>query len=311
MLGNLTDRPVDLGKTRTTQGYTLMELLTAIAIVAILAALLVPVFAAAREKGRAATCIANERQLGLAMMCYVQDYDERFPNGILPTGATSFWVGEGWAGQCEPYLKNASVLDCPDDPTEVDPDDAGDNYVVSYGYNFNLVLGGGFYEVPTSHGQLIESVTAPERTIVLFEVSGVTANVMEPVEGATPGGWEGYYFSASGNGLDNRLYAYKTATTGPDNQYATGLLGGRPPQPPSQFHNKLGRHSGGSNFLLADGHVHWLLGSNVSSGLNAPAPDCNQDDIPPVAGCAIPAGELHAAGSLSTQAPFEATFSAK
>jgi prepilin-type processing-associated H-X9-DG protein len=130
-------------------------------------------------------------------------------------------------------------------------------------------------------------------------------------EGPSTGGEEGYYFSASGNGLDNRLYAYKTATTGPDNQYATGLLGGRPPSPPSQFHNHLGRHSGGSNFLLADGHVQWFLGSEVSSGLNAPTPMCNQDDTPALAGCAIAPGELHAAGSLSTNVPFKATFSAK
>lgn len=145
-------------------GYTLMELLTVVAIIAILAALLVPVFATAREKARAATCVSNERQIGLAVMCYLQDYDERFPNGILPPGAASFWVGEGWAGQCEPYMNNPSVLQCPDDPTEPD-DNPQYNYVVSYGYNFNLVDGGGYYELPTSHGRMIETVTAPERSV--------------------------------------------------------------------------------------------------------------------------------------------------
>lgn len=289
------------------KGFTLVELLTAIAIVAILAAMLVPVLASARERGRSATCISNERQLGLAMAAYLQDFDESFPSGVLPPGATAFWAGEGWAGQTYAYVNNPLVYSCPDDPTDTDDDD---NYVVSYAYNFNLVQGGGFFELPTSHGRTIESLTSPQKTVLLFEVSGVTANIVDPMEGAEPGGTEGYYFSASANGLDNRLYAYKTATTGPDNQYATGLLGGRPPSPPSQFRNP-GRHSGGSNFLLADGHVRWLTGADVSTGLNATADYCNQDDKPALPGCAIPAGELHAAGADSTQAPFRATFSYK
>src|SRR3569833_1272760 len=60
-------------------GFTLIELLVVIAIIAILAAILFPVFAQAREKARAITCVSNEKQIGLAMMMYVQDYDETFP----------------------------------------------------------------------------------------------------------------------------------------------------------------------------------------------------------------------------------------
>src|SRR6266571_1468950 len=61
-------------------GFTLIELLVVIAIIAILAAILFPVFALAREKARSATCLSNQKQLGTAMSMYVQDYDERFPN---------------------------------------------------------------------------------------------------------------------------------------------------------------------------------------------------------------------------------------
>ncbi|HEX5322780.1 MAG TPA: prepilin-type N-terminal cleavage/methylation domain-containing protein, partial [Capsulimonadaceae bacterium] len=61
------------------KGFTLIELLVVIAIIAILAAILFPVFATAREKARQATCLSNEKQIGLAMNMYVQDYDETLP----------------------------------------------------------------------------------------------------------------------------------------------------------------------------------------------------------------------------------------
>jgi len=83
-----------------------------IAIISVIAAILFPVFAQAREKARAAMCVSNERQLGLAFMQYAQDCDE-----ILPIGASGDYGGvfSGWAGPLFPYVKNEHVYQCPDD----------------------------------------------------------------------------------------------------------------------------------------------------------------------------------------------------
>src|SRR5438445_6231709 len=80
-LRNATYRRVRRGRPGR-GGFTLIELLVVIAIIAILAAILFPVFALAREKARSSMCLSNQKQLGTAMMMYIQDYDERFPTWL-------------------------------------------------------------------------------------------------------------------------------------------------------------------------------------------------------------------------------------
>jgi len=99
-------------------GFTLIELLVVIAIIAILAAILFPVFARAREKARQASCQSNEKQIGIALLMYVQDYDEIFPHHCRQSVC--------WAYKIEPYVKNAQLAVCP-----------SWRATISYGYNMS------------------------------------------------------------------------------------------------------------------------------------------------------------------------------
>ncbi|HEX5323412.1 MAG TPA: DUF1559 domain-containing protein [Capsulimonadaceae bacterium] len=97
---------------RAQSGFTLIELLVVIAIIAILAAILFPVFAQAREKARQISCASNENQIGLAILQYIQDYDESYP-----LGQNVNW-NAGWPTVIQPYMKSINVFFCPDDSTD-------------------------------------------------------------------------------------------------------------------------------------------------------------------------------------------------
>ena len=269
------------------RGFTLIELLVVIAIIAILAAILFPVFATAREKARQTTCSSNLKQLGLGILQYAQDYDECPPSGTSKTYSVT-----GWAGQIYNYVKAKAVYVCPDDQTP--------GASCSYLYNRNILntasnpnwLYGinGFASYPLSK---YGSVT---QTVLLGEVNGsggYDVSDMNPADkqsdfyggsgvaaGYSPDGYGGANNSAActsgaydpfsdnnggytydaicgAQGCCSATFTLKYATGYPSNSdYALVFTG------------PTGIHSGGANYLLADGHVKWFIGSKVTAGYN-------------------------------------------
>jgi len=247
-------------------GFTLIELLVVIAIIAILAAILFPVFAKAREKARQTSCLSNEKQLSLGFMQYIQDYDEQLP--VYLENPAQPWTqdNKGWAGRIYPYVKSVGVYHCPDDTASG-----------SISYMINSTL--------TNTYLASASWTAPASSVILVEV----ANGSVPAVDVT----------SSNEITSPRMYV---DVAGPDPDWghqaksAAGPLGGRAFD--SNWHqDKVGRHTEGSNFLLLDGHAKWLRGSSVSTGFVNTSPNCNQDNVPAVAGCN---GSPSAAGTSGT-----------
>ncbi len=110
----------DTSRVAKHQAFTLIELLVVIAIIAILAAILFPVFARAREQARGISCISNLKQIGLAMQMYVQDFDESYPSIIHPNfdggcAPRLGWLNAngGWVTLVYPYVKNGAIFHCP------------------------------------------------------------------------------------------------------------------------------------------------------------------------------------------------------
>jgi prepilin-type N-terminal cleavage/methylation domain-containing protein/prepilin-type processing-associated H-X9-DG protein len=104
---------------RKASAFTLIELLVVIAIIAILAAILFPVFAQARDKARQTACLSNVKQIGTSLIMYCQDYDETFPwssFGVLPAPTSINHLGNPkWMDVVQPYVKNDQIFNCPSD----------------------------------------------------------------------------------------------------------------------------------------------------------------------------------------------------
>ncbi|MFP3903341.1 MAG: DUF1559 domain-containing protein [Armatimonadota bacterium] len=124
------------------RGFTLIELLVVIAIIAILAAILFPVFARAREKARQTSCLSNVKQIGLGWQMYIQDYDETVPPYYIPNserGPELPDLGSSttlyWQDLIHPYIKNFQIWVCPSEGTSGEV-----AYIRSYGGNYSYVF---------------------------------------------------------------------------------------------------------------------------------------------------------------------------
>jgi prepilin-type N-terminal cleavage/methylation domain-containing protein/prepilin-type processing-associated H-X9-DG protein len=222
------------------KAFTLIELLVVIAIITILAAILFPVFAQAREKAHSAVCLSNEKQMGLGISMYAQDYDDRLPMGgnAGPTGQNR------WYHWIAPYQKNRGVNICPSAPGQK-PQDYG---VGGYGCNIN-VMGWGGYPIHTGPppGKTLSEITDPAGTFVISDCSQCTKDVI----GKDPQTWNSYIYQPSPScdwqvtppgAWDNNNYT-------PYNSFDTWGNEARRPMP---------RHHQGLNVIYADGHARWI-----------------------------------------------------
>ncbi len=145
--------------------FTLIELLVVIAIIAILAAILFPVFARARENARRSSCQSNLKQLGLSLVQYIQDYDEKFPP--LRTNAAQNGFG-GVFVNIQPYLKSSQILKCPSQPTG--PSDCSTSFTAGCSdFAYNLRLGYVNPPVDRSDGLAISSLTQSSLTVAMID----------------------------------------------------------------------------------------------------------------------------------------------
>lgn len=241
------------------RAFTLIELLVVIAIIAILAAILFPVFARARENARRASCQSNLRQIGLGFMQYAQDYDERFPFGNEDAFALpkpSALLGVGWASNLMPYLKSTQVLRCPSDPGHF----TAPIVPCSYAYNQSLVRSS------TNTNALVlkqlSAYNATTRTVLLFETNYGSMDSSDTTETGSPcGNGEGLWGNGQGNGATSKHYATGTLDDGfgADSSNNNRSITTADPDFP-------GIHLEGANYLAMDGHVKWLRGTSVSAG---------------------------------------------
>jgi prepilin-type N-terminal cleavage/methylation domain-containing protein/prepilin-type processing-associated H-X9-DG protein len=139
------------------RGFTLIELLVVIAIIAILAAILFPVFAKAREKARQTSCLSNIKQLGIAFVMYAQDYDEILPR--YSDHACAPLVKQMWYDVTAPYVKNTQVTRCPSLPGAARGIGVNYNHVATCGTTSGCALGS--MQVPAQTMMLSDSGTPP------------------------------------------------------------------------------------------------------------------------------------------------------
>lgn len=276
---------------RTDSAFTLIELLVVIAIIAILAAILFPVFAQAREKARQTSCLNNLKQITLGVLQYQQDYDEttainrecgnRLPDGSGPDPyvCTQDRAILGWVDFVDPYVKNRGVFKCPSDtidpipfkPGTLDmqgrpatrghvftsstsPEDWGGAFQSSYARNNNLANNGDARMIAT-----LAQVQYPATTILACEFaanSGGGANGNEQGHGSI----YSVVRRPSVTATPCNAYDINNTTNNQSNFFGT-LTSVQ--QASERSLPSSERHSGGGNYAFLDGHAKWFKPEKV------------------------------------------------
>jgi prepilin-type N-terminal cleavage/methylation domain-containing protein/prepilin-type processing-associated H-X9-DG protein len=207
-------------------GFTLIELLVVIAIIAILASILFPVFARARENARRSSCSSNLKQIGLGVMQYAQDYDEGYPL------VYNYDTAVGWMDAIQPYIKSTQVFRCPSSSSE-------NQLLGNYGANNEVLRFSTDTNVPLKMAAVQSSAN-----IYMIMDYGIYYSLFSNVANVSGANFE--YLPGMGEGGASCV---TTTWAGYD----------RPGD------CKSGRHFGGVNMAFADGHVKWLKSGVVVS----------------------------------------------
>jgi prepilin-type N-terminal cleavage/methylation domain-containing protein/prepilin-type processing-associated H-X9-DG protein len=211
------------------RGFTLIELLVVIAIIAILASILFPVFARARENARRSSCQSNLKQIGLGLLQYVQDYDEKLV--LSRSGASG---GIAWFAGIQPYVKSTQLFQCPSDSntgaSALGWYPAGMTaFHVSYGYNNNL------------SGLAQAAITDVASTVAATDMGTQPGTNADPLKWtAKPNPWiTDDYYTGTGQGYGEQQ-VIATAVSGNDSAH---------------YGAPMARHLETTGVLWADGHV--------------------------------------------------------
>ena len=222
---------------KTRSAFTLIELLVVIAIIAILAAILFPVFARARENARRSSCQSNLKQIGLGIIQYQQDYDEKFPLAMQQAPGD---IVRGWSAQIQPYTKSLQILQCPSEPNPSnDGTNPQSNGYTDYWYNASLSWNGD--TAAPNYASAVSSASLLFPTLTVMNGDG--------------GGNNSTYSALrlNGNSCTSREnFASPAPPAGPG--LATAVC------------NAGYRHLEGMNLSYTDGHVKWSKANQGSSG---------------------------------------------
>ncbi len=225
-----------------TKAFTLIELLVVIAIIAILAAILFPVFAQARAKARSVACLSNFKQIGTSIAMYTQDYDENYPVcNMSYKAADDYAVWASWMQEIQPYIKNTQIYYC--------PDALRDNTVVVNGTDGSAL---GAITVPTlqiggSEGIFMSGGNNPRTGASVQSIA--LASIGKPADLCLVADSTHILIPA----MERVMYASKPSSAAGD------FYSGWPTTPGgNRAMPGWARHTGGSNISFGDGHAKWL-----------------------------------------------------